>query len=206
MNARGMSVIIRESERLSGLVEELLDFSRMQSGRMTLMMDKLDILAELGEAVYMFTERAAAEHKELIYEEPDMLPPVLGDINRLRQVFVNIIDNALKYTQEGGMVQVQAKEQGTDIVVMISDDGCGIPAEHLPKVKQKFYKANQTVRGSGIGLALADEIIALHAGQLTIESQEGVGTVVTIRLPALHQELPETPSQGGNNDTHEETK
>ena len=151
MNARGMSVIIRESERLSGLVEELLDFSRMQSGRMTLMMDKLDILAELGEAVYMFTERAAAEHKELIYEEPDMLPPVLGDINRLRQVFVNIIDNALKYTQEGGMVQVQAKEQGTDIVVMISDDGCGIPAEHLPKVKQKFYKANQTVRGSGIG-------------------------------------------------------
>ena len=191
MNARGMSVIIRESERLSGLVEELLDFSRMQSGRMTLMMDKLDILAELGEAVYMFTERAAAEHKELIYEEPEMLPPVLGDINRLRQVFVNIIDNALKYTDEGGMVQVQAKEQGPDIVVMITDNGCGIPAEHLPKVKQKFYKANQTVRGSGIGLALADEIMRLHAGSLEIESHENIGTAVTITIPVLTEDKEE---------------
>ena len=197
MMERGMSVIIRESERLSGLVEELLDFSRMQSGRMTLMMDKLDILAELGEAVYMFSERASAEHKQLLYEEPEMLPPVLGDINRLRQVFVNIIDNALKYTEEGGTIQVQVKLLGNNIVVTISDNGCGIPAEHLPKVKQKFYKANQTVRGSGIGLALADEIIALHSGTLTIESQENVGTVVTITLPALPAAILENSPEGG---------
>ena len=197
MMERGMSVIIRESERLSGLVEELLDFSRMQSGRMTLMMDKLDILAELGEAVYMFSERASAEHKQLLYEEPEMLPPVLGDINRLRQVFVNIIDNALKYTEEGGTIQVQVKLLGNNIVVTISDNGCGIPAEHLPKVKQKFYKANQTVRGSGIGLALADEIIALHSGTLTIESQENVGTVVTITLPALPAASLENSPVGG---------
>lgn len=185
---KGMNVIIRESERLSGLVEELLDFSRMQNGRMTLMMEKIDLLAELGEAVYMFSDRAEAEHKFLLYEEPAMLSPVLGDINRLRQVFVNIIDNALKYTAEGGTVEITAKEQTGYIRVVISDNGCGIPAEHLPNVKKKFYKANQTVRGSGIGLALADEIMKLHGGQLDIESHENVGTAVTITIPVLEEE------------------
>ncbi len=182
---RGMKIIIHESERLSGIVEELLDFSRMQSGRMTLTMDRIDILAELGEAVYMFSERAKNEGKFLLYEEPAMLSPVLGDINRLRQVFVNVIDNALKYTSEGGTISVTVLEADGFIRVVISDNGCGIPAEHLPNVKKKFYKANQTVRGSGIGLALADEIMALHSGSLEIESQENVGTAVTIRIPTL---------------------
>ncbi|MFU0832242.1 MAG: histidine kinase [Oscillospiraceae bacterium] len=180
---RGMSIIARESERLSGIVEELLDFSRMQSGRMTLTMDKIDLLAELGEAVYMFSERAASEHKFLLYEEPEMLPPVLGDINRLRQVFVNVLDNALKYTSEGGTISVTAEEEDGFIRVVISDNGCGIPEEHLPNVKKKFYKANQTVRGSGIGLALADEIMNLHSGSLEIESHVNVGTAVTIKIP-----------------------
>lgn len=188
---KGMSVIIRESERLSGIVEELLDFSRMQSGRMTLTMDKIDILAELGEAVYMFSERAKSEHKYLLYEEPRMLSPVLGDINRLRQVFVNILDNALKYTGEGGTISVAASEENGYIRVAISDNGCGIPPEHLPNVKKKFYKANQTVRGSGIGLALADEIMRLHSGSLEIESHENVGTVVTIRIPAFLEKAPD---------------
>ena len=188
---KGMSVIIRESERLSGIVEELLDFSRMQSGRMTLTMDKIDILAELSEAVYMFSERAKSEHKYLLYEEPRMLSPVLGDINRLRQVFVNILDNALKYTGEGGTISVVASEENGYIRVAISDNGCGIPPEHLPNVKKKFYKANQTVRGSGIGLALADEIMRLHSGSLEIESHENVGTVVTIRIPAFLEKAPD---------------
>lgn len=182
---RGMSIIIRESERLSGIVEELLDFSRMQSGRMTLTMDKIDLLAELGEAVYMFTDRAKSEHKFLLYDEPATLPPVLGDVNRLRQVFVNILDNALKYTAQGGTIHVSAEENGGFIRVVITDNGCGIPAEHLPNVKKKFYKANQSVRGSGIGLALADEIMALHSGSLEIDSHENIGTSVTIRIPTF---------------------
>lgn len=191
---KGMKVIIRESERLSGLVEELLDFSRMQNGRMTLMMDKIDILAELGEAVYLFTDRAQAEEKFLVYEEPAMLSPVLGDINRLRQVFVNIIDNALKYTKAGDTVTVTAEESGGKIRVVISDTGCGIAEKDLPNVKKKFYKANQTVRGSGIGLALADEIMRLHDGKLELESQEGTGTVVTITIPTLRQQPAAKPA------------
>lgn len=184
---RGMAIIVGETERLSGIVEELLDFSRMQSGRMTLTMDKIDILAELGAAVYMFSERARSEGKFLIYDEPAMLPPVLGDINRLRQVFVNVLDNALKYTKEGGTITVNAAEEDGFIRVIIADDGCGIPAEHLPNVKKKFYKANQTVRGSGIGLALADEIMTLHSGSLDIDSHENIGTAVTIRIPTFQK-------------------
>ena len=193
---KGMGVIIRESERLSGIVEELLDFSRMQNGRMTLTMDKIDILAELGEAVYMFSERAQTEGKFLLYEEPAMLSPVLGDINRLRQVFVNIIDNALKYTSAGDTVNVAVTESDGAIRVVISDNGCGISAKDLPNVKKKFYKANQTVRGSGIGLALADEIMKLHSGSLDIESHEGVGTAVTITIPTLRQTASEPKASG----------
>ena len=210
---KGMTVIIRESARLSGLVEELLDFSRLQSGRMRLSAARLDILAELDEAVYLFTDRARTERKELTYEENTSLSPVYGDRDRLRQVFVNIIDNALKYTQAGGVITVSSREAMGYVEVTVSDTGCGIPAQHLPNVKKKFYKANQLVRGSGIGLAVADEIVSLHGGALGIESQEGVGTVVTIRLPSCawaqaHPDLPLSPEiqkliQERNQNAHE---
>ncbi|HIY26469.1 MAG TPA: HAMP domain-containing histidine kinase [Candidatus Acutalibacter pullistercoris] len=210
---KGMTVIIRESARLSGLVEELLDFSRLQSGRMRLSAARLDILAELDEAVYLFTDRARTERKELTYEENTSLSPVYGDRDRLRQVFVNIIDNALKYTQAGGVITVSSREAMGYVEVTVSDTGCGIPAQHLPNVKKKFYKANQLVRGSGIGLAVADEIVSLHGGTLGIESQEGVGTVVTIRLPncawaQAHPDLPLSPEiqkliQERNQNAHE---
>lgn len=183
---KGMSVIIRESERLSGMVEELLDFSRMQSGRMRLVLNRIDLLAELDEAVYMFTDRARTERKHLIYDEEDtMLSPILGDVNRLRQVFINILDNALKYTNTGGVVRVSAYEDDGFIRVVIRDNGVGIPAEHLPNVKKKFYKANQNVRGNGIGLAVANEIMELHSGSLDIDSDPDVGTTVIITIPTL---------------------
>lgn len=188
MFSRGMGVIIHESERLSGLVEELLDFSRMQNGHMVFNMDKMDILAELGEAVYTFKERALREEKYLLYDEPENISPIRGDANRIRQVFVNIIDNALKYTQKGGTVRVTISQLYNNVHVVVSDNGCGIPAEHLPNVKRKFYKANQQVRGSGIGLAVADEIIKMHGGSLDVESVEGEGTAVTITLPIIPPE------------------
>ena len=183
-----MGVIVKESARLTSIVEELLDFSRLQSGRMVLMNEKLDILAELDETVYMLKERALSEGKHLLYDEPEVVyPPVYGDRNRLKQVFLNVIDNALKYTPQSGVVAIQViydvdKDPDT-IKVIVTDTGCGIAAEDLPKVKDKFYKANQKVNGSGIGLAVADEIMTLHSGSLTIESSEGVGTTVTISFP-----------------------
>ena len=189
---KGMDVIIKESGRLTGIVEELLDFSRIQTGRMVLINEKLDILAELDEVIYMLKDRAVNENKHLIYDEPvEIFPPVYGDRNRLKQVFINVIDNALKYTPEDGVVAIEIKyDKKTDadnIIITITDTGCGIPAEDLPKVKEKFYKSNQKVNGSGIGLAVADEIVQLHKGKLDIESGVGVGTTVTITLPILSE-------------------
>ncbi len=180
---KGMGVIINETERLSGMVEELLDFSRMQNGHFTLQQSTMDILAELGDAVLIYQDKAAREQIEITYDEPEMLPFVYGDKNRIRQVFINIIDNAIKYSDAGGKVSIKAYEENDMIYVVVKDTGCGIKESDLPKIKTKFYKANHTRRGSGIGLAVADEIITAHGGTLEIQSREARGTKVIITLP-----------------------
>lgn len=183
---KGMRVISTETERLSQMVEELLDFSRMQSGKFTLHKTNVDILAELGDAVLIYTERAKKEGIELVYAEPEDLPIVYGDRNRLRQVFINVIDNSIKYSERGGLVTVQAiSPDDTKIEIEVSDTGCGISPEDLPKIKTKFFRANHNKRGSGIGLAVAEEIISAHSGTLEVFSEVGMGTSVVIMLPTV---------------------
>ena len=99
------------------------------------------------------------------------------------QVFAHIIDNAIKYTPKDSEIRVRASVTPAWIRVVVADTGKGISAEDLPHIKEKFYKADTTVRGSGIGLAVADEIVRLHGGELQIESKLGTGTVVTVLLP-----------------------
>ena len=180
---RGMGVIIGETTRLSGMVEELLDFSRMQSGRLKLIKAPMDALAELAEAVMMYTQRAERDGIELIFDDDGVAVPVYGDKNRLRQVFINIIDNAIKYSDRGGTVTVTAEHDARLLTIRVADTGIGIRAEDLPQVKTKFFKADSTRRGSGIGLAVADEIITRHNGTLEMDSVYGEGSTVTITLP-----------------------
>lgn len=183
MTKKGIEVIIDESSRLSRIVEDLLDFSRMQSGRMSLRLEKIDVLAELDETVFVFKERALREGVELTYNATTLPAPMMGDANRIRQVFVNILDNALKYTKQGDKILVTAEILPRRLKILITDTGCGIPPEALPHVKEKFFKANVSVRGSGIGLAVSDEIVRLHKGTLNIGSVLNEGTTVEIILP-----------------------
>ena len=205
MTERGMGVIISEASRLNDMVEELLDFSRMSSGRMQLKTEKIDILAELDEVVFAFKERAIKDGIELVYNVPHVPAPTSGDASRIKQVFINILDNALKYTEHGGKIIVFAEMPNPAVMIIsISDTGAGIPPEDLPHVKEKFYKANTTVRGSGIGLAVADEIVKLHNGELDVTSVLGEGTTVRITIPIEPKEREISEKEGDNNDEQKE--
>lgn len=180
---KGINVIVNESERLTTLVEELLDFSRMESGKLSLKNGILDINKELSDILEVFRERSERDNIELIIELPANPIKISGDANRLKQAFVNIIDNSFKYNKKGGFVKVTLENINNSVKITISDNGCGISKNDLPRIREKFYKANNSVRGSGIGLAVADEIIKLHNGEMLIESKIGKGTTTTIILP-----------------------
>ena len=194
---RGLDVVLSESDRLSSLVEELLDFSRMETGRLTLTSQPINVTAILVESVDMYTELAKKQEIELVLTNPYNELIVMGDRDRLKQVFINIIDNAVKYTVGAGQVLVSADIEEACVRITVTDTGVGIPAQDLDRVKEKFYKANKTVRGSGIGLAVADEIIKQMNGLLFIESTENVGTSVTIVLP-LYEEQNKLEETGEN--------
>ncbi len=180
---KGITVIVNESERLTELVEELLDFSRMENGKMTLKISRIDIVKELSEVIEAFQERAEREGVEIISDISAGHIYTNADGNRLKQVFVNVIDNAVKYNKKGGFVKVSLNRLQNSIVITVEDNGCGISKNDLPKIKQKFFKANNSARGSGIGLAVSDEIISLHGGEMNFESVLGAGTAVTIKIP-----------------------
>jgi signal transduction histidine kinase len=192
---KGMSVIISESQRLSDMVEELLDFSRMQNGKMQLNKSRIDVLAELDDAVFTLKDRAMREGLELIYNVPHFPLPMYGDAARIRQVFVNLLDNAIKYNEHGGKVIVLAEIKDDKLVIFFTDTGCGISSENIPRVTAKFFRANMSVRGTGIGLAVADEIIKMHDGEMTINSVVGEGTTVTVTLPVELSEVNESASE-----------
>ena len=182
---RGIRIILNESRRLSTMVEELLEFSKMEDGRFTVQMEPVDLQAEFEDAIFTYQELFRQEGITLEYEMGDEdLPPISGDPERLKQVFCNVLDNAAKHGGSGKRITASIAREGGEQVIRVRDFGPGIPEEELPFVKQKFYKGSSKARGSGIGLAVCDEIIRFHNGTFTIGNAEGGGTVVTIRLPA----------------------
>ena len=185
----GLDIIQKESRRLTQMVEELLDFARMESGRMTLNIEIFDLSMELYEAIYMYENLLQNSGMTLHYKkEPDSYI-VSGDKHRMKQVFLNIIDNAAKYGMSGGKIEISLYRQENTIVTCVRDWGNGIPEAELPFVKEKFYKGSSKQRGSGIGLAVTDEIVKMHNGSLDITSREGSGTAVYIKIPAIDPEI-----------------
>ena len=182
---RGIRIILNEARRLSTMVEELLEFSKMEDGRFTLRIEETDLQAEFEDAIFTYRELFRQEGIELRYEAGDEdLPPIPGDPERLKQVFCNVLDNAAKHGGAGGHISAYVCLEDDAEVIRIRDYGPGIPEAELPYVKQKFYKGSSKARGSGIGLAVCDEIVKLHGGTFEIGNAEGGGAVVTIRLPS----------------------
>ena len=180
---KGLEIINNETARLYNMVEELLDFSRLQNGRLKMSCHPLDLVAELTDAVLFCEARIQREGLLLSYSEPEEMIPVYADPNRLRQGFINILDNAIKYSAPGGRITVKIWQGEYKAFIEIIDQGRGIPPEDLENVKTKFYKGSNSVRGSGIGLALVDSIMTALDGTLDLKSTLGRGTVVTLGLP-----------------------
>ena len=182
---RGLRIIVKEARRLTGMVEELLEFSKMQDGRFTLQVEEMDLQAELEDAIYTYRELFRQDGIQLNYHSDQELYTELisGDPQRLKQVFCNVLDNAAKHGGAGRRIDASLTREGTNQVVRVRDYGPGVPAAELPYVKQKFYKGSSKARGSGIGLAVCDEIVRLHGGTFDIANAEGGGAVVTICIP-----------------------
>lgn len=181
---QGMKIISSEAKRLTGMVTELLDFTRMQDGRMTLNVEMTDIRSEFEDTVYMYSSRLAQDGITLEYLENDAdIPEIPCDGQRLRQVFLNVLDNAAKHGRDGKRIEASIACENDQVVVRIRDFGPGIPEDELGLVKKKFYKGSSKARGTGIGLAVCEEIMQLHNGSLTLENAPGGGTLVTIALP-----------------------
>lgn len=182
---RGMKIIHKEAGRLTEMVLGLLDFTRIQDGRMTLNIETVDIRAEFEDTVFMYGNRLAQDGITLNYQDTDdEIPEISCDPKRLRQVFLNILDNAAKHGRDGRRIDASMEYNSDIVIICIRDYGPGIPEDEIPLVKKKFYKGSSKARGSGIGLAVCDEIVQMHGGNLILENAEGGGTLVKIEIPA----------------------
>ncbi len=181
---RGVKIIQRETNRLTEMVLELLDFTRIQDGRMTLNIELTDIRSEFEDTVYMYSSRLSQDDITLeLHSSDEPMDEIPCDPERMRQVFLNILDNAAKHGGEGKRIDATICQEPDGIAVRIRDYGPGIPEDELSLVKKKFYKGSSKARGSGIGLAVSDEIVQMHGGDLILENAPGGGTLVTVWLP-----------------------
>ena len=167
------------------MVVDLLDFTRIQDGQMTLNVEPTDIRGEFEDTVFMYGSRLAQEGLTLNYlDTDDEIPEITCDPKRMRQVFLNVLDNAAKHGGEGKQIEASIGYEKKYVVVRIRDYGPGIPDDEIPLVKKKFYKGSSKARGTGIGLAVCEEIVQMHGGKLILSNAEGGGTLVTILIPA----------------------
>ncbi|KMT21134.1 sensor histidine kinase [Clostridium cylindrosporum] len=182
----GLDIIEKESDRLTGMVEELLDFSKFVSGKITLHNRKVNIENLIEHIKKQYIPRANRENIKFTVEYND-IPNIVCDDNRLKQVFINLLDNAFKFTPNGGEVKFLANIENNNIIFKVLDTGCGISPEDLPKVKEKFFKGKNSNSKNGIGLSICDEIISMMNGSFIIESKLSEGTTVIVSIPITEE-------------------
>lgn len=187
---KGLDIIISETARLSDMVEELLDFSRMHNGNIKLIYETFNLSELLNDVYLSYKKRAEADNKKLDFIIKDNTDyNIEADEGKIKQIMINLIDNSLKYTDDGDIILISLEKNKNFVTVSIEDSGKGISEKDLPHVKEKFYKADNTVKGTGIGLAVADEIVKNHGGVLNISSTAGKGTLVQVTLPVYAMEV-----------------
>ncbi len=175
-----------ETLRLSQLASTFLDLSRLESGRVQFEMQKIDVAELLQSVVTLMQARASERNIQLRLELPDDLPPLWADPNRLKQVIINLVSNAIKYNYPNGQVIVRAAVQDDEFVIAVEDTGLGIPPDAMPHLFEKFYRVRALedhAQGTGLGLAITRQIVEAHGGRIEVTSQVGQGSTFTVYLP-----------------------
>lgn len=181
--SEGLDIIEEESDRLTDMLEELLDFSRFASGGIVLRKEKINIKSYLNKIYKQLYPRTKLNGLNFELELDENLEYFIVDSDRLKQVLINLIDNSIKFSKEKGNIILKAYIEENNIIFKLSDDGIGIAKDQLPYIKDRFYKGDDSKSNTGIGLSIVDEIIKLHSGEIIIESNLGEGTIITIILP-----------------------
>lgn len=191
----GMHIISKETERLIGLVEELLDFSRLQQKEVKLNMNYVELETLISETILQVRSKAEQKQIQLTMNVSGVPSPVVGDQNRLKQVFLNLIDNAIKFSHPESNIFIHIDHTDETCTVSVRDTGIGISEEHVKKVTEKFYQVNPLGGGTGLGLAITNELVEQHHGHLEIESQPGLGTTVSVMLPKAPRTEPQPENE-----------
>lgn len=185
----GLNIIETESDRLTQMVEDLLDFSRFISGRIILQKEEFDIVQTMDMIRKQWSPRAKTNNINFVVDIDKEPIYIIGDENRIKQVLINLLDNAFKFTNENGIVRLSAVKEVNQLVIDVEDNGIGIPEEDLPNIVEKFYKGKHSKSHSGIGLSICDEIVKLHGGKITIDSEVDKGTMIKVFLPLKENDI-----------------
>jgi two-component system CheB/CheR fusion protein len=184
---RFLDTIDKQSERLAGLIGDLLDISRLESGKFVLNRQRLSLRDTIRSAIYELSNLIKEKAILIVDNIPEGLPEIEADESRIKEVMLNLVGNAIKFSSEGGKITVNAQATHNEILVQIIDQGIGIPAEALPNLFQKFYQINGSstrIRGGlGIGLYITKQIVEAHGGQIWVESELNKGSTFSFTLP-----------------------
>jgi two-component system, OmpR family, phosphate regulon sensor histidine kinase PhoR len=174
-----------EADKLAQLVNELNELSRIESGEVAFHLVSLDLAAVIMKAVERLRPPAERAKINIITELSETFPSIEGDENKLEQVFINIIHNAIKFTPQNGQIRITSIIKDAFLLIMVKDTGIGIPADDLPRIFERFYKVDKarSSGGTGLGLAISKHIIKNHHGDIYVESEEGKGTTFTVKFP-----------------------
>lgn len=180
--------IRHDTDRMNHLVDDLLELSRLESGQLTLQLGAVDLAALVVEVKASFEHSANDQGIALVIQVTNDLPTLSADADRLRQVLINLVENALRFTRPNGEITISAVQKPKFIEVRVRDTGVGMSSEHLPHLFERFYKVDRSRRdgGTGLGLAIVKQIVEAHGGQVWAESKEGEGSAFYFTLPRLN--------------------
>jgi two-component system phosphate regulon sensor histidine kinase PhoR len=185
--ARILQIMERHSKRLGLLVDDLLSLAQLESSSANLEIGEVQLSELFDHVLRDWKERLTGKNLRLIVDLSPNMPPIRADETRLQEILYNLLENAVKYSREKGEIRLQAERRGCEIVISVSDDGIGISKDDLPRIFERFYRADKArgreLGGTGLGLAIVKHIAQLHSGRVEAESEPGKGTIIRVLIP-----------------------